>query len=530
MEVGRRSKEQRCWAKRQVGIRETVELTESPVASIAKERKVVYLRIKCVESFSTFILNASGMSLKLCRSARIDMPFELTLTTSTLLDWHEQLQHEPSEEILWPLGLSLRAENTRWLAPPFRRDTPVVTSNPDLRIVGFHSTAELAKLTDVIRVRSDKPEVILCIGLGSMAGHLAASFWKDGSIIPVDDIRLIGYDAANIGRNLGSPLQFNRHDPELNKHDARLDIWGPTREALSEVTWQRFRSQQFGVVGGGRIGSTVAEMLHRNGAQVTVVDSDRFEAHNLGESALAGRADVDQAKALVIAKRLESSSPSSLTVLPVIHSVLSLAALPAIKNCTVLISAVDNPTARLVIAILSTIYMVPLLDLGSGIFHQQPLPTPTDSESQREMGADIRLCLPGRCLLCTGGIHNLNVAIQELQSVLTGRRLEQTGSPAWFDQRSGSLRSLNSCAASFGLRLIEDWLSHRLSDTENYWLQLEFDANGLPSLQTQQFEHRRKHTCPLCLMTGSGDESLRSLPSLISMLTPTSTDNRKTKS
>ncbi len=274
------------------------------------------------------------------------------------------------------------------------------------------------------------------------------------------------------------------------------------------------------------MGSSIAEALHRNGAEVAIFDRDSFEPGNLGESALVRRADLYQPKAQVIAERLKETSPNSpQRVVAVTHSALSLAALPAVKNSTILISAVDNPTARLVVAFLATIYMTPLLDLGTGVFHRQTEDIPDGGNSRefssnpdREMGADIRLCVPGRCLLCTGGIQNLNVAVRELRESLAGSRDSKPNAPAWFDQRSGSLRSLNGCAVNLGLRLIEDWLAHRLSVNQNHWLHLEFDANGTANLETRRMTHERAPDCVLCSLTGIGDAGLRQLPRLLEKL------------
>lgn len=448
------------------------------------------------------------------------MTFQLTLTTSTLLDWHQRLQRDPSARIQWPLGLSLQTDRTTWLVPPDDRLPEESETGPRLRVTACRSAGELARLADSARVPTADSEVLLGIGMGTVAGHLAASFRRADQVVAVDEIRLVGCEVEDVGTDRQGLPRIARHNAVRAKQETRFETWAPTREALGEETWQRFRSQQFGVMGLGRTGSTVAEQLHRNGARITAIDHDHFEPHNLGESALAGRMDVSRSKALVIAQRLEASSPNATPVVPVLHSVLSLAALPAIKDCTILISAVDNPTARLIIAFLSTIYMLPVLDLGTGIFHRQPDQSREQSarasrRSDRDMGADIRLCLPGRCLVCTGGVQNLSDAIQELKALLDGQTTKRPANPAWFEQRSGSLRSLNSCAVGLGLRLIEDWLAHRLSSDQNHWLHLEFNETGIPALETRQFPHNRNNNCPLCRLTGFGDAGLRRLPRVL---------------
>ena len=55
----------------------------------------------------------------------------------------------------------------------------------------------------------------------------------------------------------------------------------------------------------------------------------------------------------------------------------------------------------------------------------------------------MRLTPPGRCLLCLGGVENL-----------TGRRRAE-----WWEERAGSLRSLNSVATGFAQMLLERYFS-----------------------------------------------------------------------
>ena len=96
---------------------------------------------------------------------------------------------------------------------------------------------------------------------------------------------------------------------------------------------------------------------------------------------------------------------------PVPHRVTEHPALVRIKEADVLFCCVDNDAARLVTTTLATLYLKPLIDVGTGIF----FPPPTSLQSNevgtiappapRQMGCDVRCVLPGdACLLCAGGL------------------------------------------------------------------------------------------------------------------------------
>ena len=261
------------------------------------------------------------------------------------------------------------------------------------------------------------------------------------------------------------------------------------------------------LIGAGRTGSQLAESLHRMGdVAITVIDMDRVESHNVGESSLLNRDDVGLFKAEAIAGQLRKVSPGTGRIDCVISELNSSASLAAVSGCTLLISAVDNPAARLLATLLASLFLVPLLDLGTGIFHEESL-APETLAGGRTMGADIRLCLPDRCLLCTGGLPGVGQAATDLLESGLSERLAGQQRP-WFEQRSGSLRSLNGCAVSLALRMLEDWLANRIPQRQNRLLQLRFGEDGSPVLTKTDYAHTRTTGCPICRIAGQGDGGL----------------------
>ena len=77
---------------------------------------------------------------------------------------------------------------------------------------------------------------------------------------------------------------------------------------------------------------------------------------------------------------------------------------------------------------------------------------------------------------------------------------------AWRRERAGSLLLLNGLAVNLGLRLLEDFLAGRVG--ESTWLHLEYDANGIPSIDHFGASDVPSISCPTCQLTGLGDSGL----------------------
>ena len=124
------------------------------------------------------------------------------------------------------------------------------------------------------------------------------------------------------------------------------------------------------------------------------------------------------------------------------------------------------------------------------------------------MGADVRLVLPGRCLNCFGGIGGgRENGRRPRRERFADTDLETARDDhAWRLERAGSLLSLNGLAVNLGLRLIEDFLAGRVGETT--WLHLEYDANGIPSIDHFGPSDVPSISCPTCRLTGLGDRAL----------------------
>jgi hypothetical protein len=256
--------------------------------------------------------------------------------------------------------------------------------------------------------------------------------------------------------------------------DVRDEVrWSRTIGALGgRRHWRRLTRLRVAVVGCGRTGSVVARSVAHMGVRhLTLVDPDVVDTHCLGEAAgVITDFDLGQPKALAVANTLRASLPTSTVVDTVVNSIVDQAGLSAVKGCDVVFGCVDNDAARLSLALLAAVHARVLIDIGTSVIlrrsHQHNRPAP------REMGADVRLILPGDgCLLCRGGLTDLAGAITRL----SGAALESRGT-AGLRGRAGSLSSLNQIAAGVAVRLLEDLVTERIADST--WIQVEVDDAG----------------------------------------------------
>lgn len=270
--------------------------------------------------------------------------------------------------------------------------------------------------------------------------------------------------------------------------------WRRSRGALGVQVWTRLQALRVVLVGVGRNGSLLAEQLVAAGVDhLTLVDPDFVEAATLGEGSLCfTKEDFGKAKAVVLAERLAGRSRTRLEADT--RSVLAPALGPVLAGADLLVSALDNPAARLAVATMAARFLRVHLDVGSGVF---------SSGKSMEMGCDVRLSIPGEgCVACLGGS---GVPVPEGINTIQRAR----SAPAWertfpMDRsgRSGSLRSLNSIACGFGIRLLEDFLAGTVNTST--WVRLHFREWGELALQRVAAEQAASRTCPICGVAGWG--------------------------
>jgi hypothetical protein len=243
-------------------------------------------------------------------------------------------------------------------------------------------------------------------------------------------------------------------------------------------------------------------------SQITLIDPDVVEIHNLGEMDAVTSADIGRPKAEAIADYLRLVAPNlPVSLFPLSTSIANPAAQASVKSCDVLIVCADNDAARLATAIIATMYHKVLVDIGTGVHFtgsNDEIRNPQEGarRSNRIMGADIRLVLPGEgCLLCVGNLRHYQQAVEDLCNLRLPHNLKEE----WRQQRAGSLRTLNQIAAHIGVQMLQDLVAERLQTST--WAHVEFDDVGR---LTVSYPNPKvpDGTCALCAKAGLGDEGL----------------------
>lgn len=277
------------------------------------------------------------------------------------------------------------------------------------------------------------------------------------------------------------------HQDQLITLD-NLDILGKRwfRLAQGHLQYMNWSDLHIALVGIGRNGSLLARTLAQLGVKSFIfIDPDSLKTVNLEAMIGVDSQSCGQAKASALARYLINQYPD-IKIEIITKSITSASAFAAMKQANLIIHSSDHDAARLACGIYAAQYLLPLLDIGSGIYQ---------ASTQVLMGGDIRLLLPGEhCLWCQGGVSQPETAIELFFQ-------HQLSTLPWYQQRQGSLLSLNQLNVHYGLLLLQRYLTGKAGAA---WLQLHFNTQGIPEIQTVSIT---KHPqCPLCQLTAYGDQ------------------------
>jgi hypothetical protein len=403
----------------------------------------------------------------------------LTFPQDVLRPCLAALARRPGQPQFLPLGLSHWAGNRELL----------------VRFPGARSGQWL----QVVFIEAGRPpsfpggDMLASVGLGrGEARGLASGVVRVGAgFEPIHHFKWVGP-----GMHAFSPSPAGGTQPAAPSAGVVPPTLSRTVGALGREEWLRLAGLRVGVVGLGRTGSGVAQLLGRLGLSgLVLIDPDAVEPHNLGEMPWVSAAAVGLPKVTAVASGLRGpAGASAREVTAVADSITHLRGLYAARTCDFLFGCVDHDGARLAVAAVAALYHKPLLDIASGIHGRG---------DQRRMGVDVRLVLPGRCLRCLGGLRDEPGA----RRVLASAEAERTVYAArrWQAEREGSLASLNQVAAGVGLRVFEDYVAERVSAST--WLRLEFDPSGRLEVSYPAVPPDRQTTsCGVCELAGQGDE------------------------
>ena len=248
------------------------------------------------------------------------------------------------------------------------------------------------------------PLVGLTIGTD---GYWSARFWKRyGKRMRrywCEKVRVVGPQSYKI--------YFNDNIAEASSRKEILmrtfDTWG----CKSQNTIARMR---VGIVGLGSVGCIVAEAVARIGiAQVTLIDPDGVEEHNLDRLIYGTTKDVGKLKVDLVAQKIKRNATAERTkiiALPV--SVHYKKAYKAALDCDILFSCVDRPVARDVLNYIANAHLIPVIDGGIAV--------ETDKFKDRLFSAHWRAHIVTpyhQCMRCNGQ-YNSSMVTMELDGSL----------------------------------------------------------------------------------------------------------------
>lgn len=337
--------------------------------------------------------------------------------------------------------------------------------------------------------------VAIQTGIGSLAGRMRVWVQTPDALQRIDEVSLPGPGMHRL-RTEGAVPTVPPRRADSNRIDPAT-VWSRTIGVLGSDVWRRLRRLRYLVIGVGRTGSLVARgIVEAWGARlISLIDPDRIEPHNLGEMTAVSPADLRSFKTLAVGRHLQPVDRSRLALETAEASLTDRAAWRLIERADVVISCVDHDSARWMASVLATLFGRPHLDLATG--------TGQVNSDDAALGADIRLLLPasdGRCLLCHGGLRQLDAARLALSSGDAEWSVQHHRD--WRQERRGSLRSLNELAVSAALRLWEDVVAERV--TRNTWLRIGFTPEGRLEAAYPRAPFLER-PCPYCQLALQGE-------------------------
>ena len=243
------------------------------------------------------------------------------------------------------------------------------------------------------------PLVGLTIGTD---GYWSARFWeRNGGIMRrhwCEKVRVVEPQAYKIYAN------DNIKPPPSKKEVLKrtFDTWG--HESQSTIA-----RMKVGIVGLGSVGCIVAEAIARIGiTQVTLIDPDKVEEHNLDRLLYATARDVGKLKVNLAARAMRRNATADkvqITTFPL--SVHNETAYKAALDCDILFSCVDRPVPRDVLNYIAQAHLIPVIDGGISVEF--------DSRHDRLSSAHWRAHIVTpyhQCLRCSRQYNSSMVAIE----------------------------------------------------------------------------------------------------------------------
>lgn len=315
----------------------------------------------------------------------------------------------------------------------------------------------------------------LVFGQESMDGH-----WYDlrsKTVRALDNLRVVGRTIRNITPTSQQIADVPSDDPFAQVFNRQELAYGAAGQKL-------LRRVRVGLVGLGGLGSVLAcELAYLGVRDFVLVDMDCVEETNLNRLVFALPADADQRTTKVdVARRGIQSVRPDAQVESICASVDDPIAKEMLKDVDVIIAGADSQAARLTVNKLAAQYLIPYIDLGTGIIVQ--------GGQVMESGGQMKLVHPGGyCLQCIGNIDPDRARIDTMNDIEKRRHIARGYG---VESPQPSVIFLNAALASLAVgEFVKIVTGYREPQSIVY-----FDALK-PSVQAIA-PPSKNETCPVC--------------------------------
>ena len=283
---------------------------------------------------------------------------------------------------------------------------------------------------------------------------------------------MIGHE---IERLYSQPTRKRESDAE---HDRQVRMFGAAGQQI-------LRASKVAVVGLGGIGSLVAEYLARLGlGNLVLIDTDEIESSNLSRVVGATQVDVETGQRKTqIAVRHAREMAIHATLQPILGDVSSNSVAQLLRDCDFIFLAADSMRARLVVNALAHQYLIPAIQMGAKVRHD-------DCGNLEDAMCAVRHIRPGTgCLWCNGLIDPTQLAIEAKSD---SERKEQAYG---VQEPNPSVITLNAVAAATAVNdFLFDFLGLRTSVVEAAYQHFHFHRG-----KAQRVTPRQSPECRECV-------------------------------
>lgn len=332
--------------------------------------------------------------------------------------------------------------------------------------------------------------------LSSLPGRpYAAAVWGDG-------LAWVEYWLGDEHRRIRSVLVAD--GPQLNQLVSRDDDEARSLSHVRQEPWFAARGQRalqrmrVAICGLGGLGSIIAQQLVYLGCRdFVLIEFDHADGTSMNRLVTASQADLDTHKG-VLARRMIRAVSADARVALLDDHVQSAAALAGLREVDLVIGAVDNDGARLILNEFTRAYDLPYFDAAVGITVEQHRVT--------EAGARIVLMRPGDpCLLCYGEI-DLAEARLALASPRERELARARGYVTGLDVPAPAVISLNAAAAAALVNELSVWVSGLRPPVLYQDLDLLGRGRAIPGQWlTPRTPDQRREGCVHCALAGHGE-------------------------